>query len=114
MRGRGAEAGRTRPAAAGLRAGDEGLALLQPARRAARDLGDRAPALHPAGAQAVAGGGRSVLRAAREAGLPGAEAMKPLLLEIGTEELPVAALPGLAPALFDGVIEGPIGSASCR
>jgi len=32
--------------------------------------------------------------------------MKPLLLEIGTEELPVAALPGLAQALFDGVIEG--------
>ncbi len=30
--------------------------------------------------------------------------MQPLLIEIGTEELPVAALPGLAAALFDGVI----------
>ena len=32
--------------------------------------------------------------------------MKPLLIEIGTEELPVAALPGLAQALFDGVVDG--------
>ena len=32
--------------------------------------------------------------------------MQPLLLEIGTEELPVGALPGLAQALFDGVIDG--------
>jgi glycyl-tRNA synthetase beta chain len=30
--------------------------------------------------------------------------MKPLLLELGTEELPVKALPALAQALFDGVI----------
>jgi glycyl-tRNA synthetase beta chain len=30
--------------------------------------------------------------------------MKPLLIELGTEELPVKALPGLAQALFDGVI----------
>lgn len=30
--------------------------------------------------------------------------MQPLLIEIGTEELPVAALPGLAQALFDGVL----------
>ena len=30
--------------------------------------------------------------------------MQPLLLELGTEELPVKALPGLAQALFDGVI----------
>jgi len=29
-----------------------------------------------------------------------------LLIEIGTEELPVKALPGLAQALFDGVLEG--------
>ncbi len=33
-------------------------------------------------------------------------AMQPLLVEIGTEELPVGALPGLAQALFDGVIDG--------
>ena len=32
--------------------------------------------------------------------------MKPLLIELGTEELPVKALPGLAQALFDGVIDG--------
>ncbi|KAB7779001.1 glycine--tRNA ligase subunit beta [Xanthomonas sp. LMG 12459] len=30
----------------------------------------------------------------------------PLLIELGTEELPVKALPGLAQALFDGVIAG--------
>ncbi len=30
--------------------------------------------------------------------------MLPLLLELGTEELPVKALPGLAQALFDGVV----------
>ncbi|MEF3082150.1 glycine--tRNA ligase subunit beta [Luteimonas sp. SMYT11W] len=30
--------------------------------------------------------------------------MHPLLIELGTEELPVKALPGLAQALFDGVI----------
>ncbi len=30
--------------------------------------------------------------------------MQPLLLELGTEELPVKALPGLAQAFFDGVI----------
>ncbi|MEJ5209552.1 glycine--tRNA ligase subunit beta [Denitratimonas sp. CY0512] len=32
--------------------------------------------------------------------------MQPLLIELGTEELPVKALPGLAQALFDGVITG--------
>ncbi|MCL1636120.1 glycine--tRNA ligase subunit beta [Luteimonas sp. SX5] len=32
--------------------------------------------------------------------------MKPLLIELGTEELPVKALPGLAQALFDGAIDG--------
>ncbi|WP_144900701.1 glycine--tRNA ligase subunit beta [Luteimonas cucumeris] len=32
--------------------------------------------------------------------------MQPLLIELGTEELPVKALPGLAQALFDGVIDG--------
>ena len=30
--------------------------------------------------------------------------MQPLLVELGTEELPVKALPGLAQAFFDGVI----------
>ena len=35
-----------------------------------------------------------------------ANAMRPLLVELGTEELPVQALPGLAQALFDGVIDG--------
>jgi glycyl-tRNA synthetase beta chain len=32
--------------------------------------------------------------------------MAPLLIEIGTDELPVKALPGLAKALFDGVLAG--------
>ncbi|WP_421567649.1 glycine--tRNA ligase subunit beta [Stenotrophomonas sp. PD6] len=32
--------------------------------------------------------------------------MLPLLIELGTEELPVKALPGLAQAFFDGVIDG--------
>jgi glycyl-tRNA synthetase beta chain len=32
--------------------------------------------------------------------------MMPLLVELGTEELPVKALPGLAQALFDGVLDG--------
>jgi glycyl-tRNA synthetase beta chain len=33
-----------------------------------------------------------------------APALQPLLIELGTEELPVKALPGLAQAFFDGVI----------
>lgn len=33
-------------------------------------------------------------------------APQPLLIELGTEELPVKALPGLAQALFDGVLAG--------
>ncbi|MCX7557487.1 glycine--tRNA ligase subunit beta [Xanthomonadaceae bacterium JHOS43] len=32
--------------------------------------------------------------------------LQPLLIELGTEELPVKALPGLAQSLFDGVIAG--------
>ncbi|HKN79132.1 MAG TPA: glycine--tRNA ligase subunit beta, partial [Lysobacter sp.] len=32
--------------------------------------------------------------------------MEPLLIELGTEELPVKALPGLAQALFDNLIDG--------
>ncbi len=32
--------------------------------------------------------------------------MKPLLVELGTEELPVKALPGLAQAFFDGIVAG--------
>lgn len=35
-----------------------------------------------------------------------AVSMQPLLIELGTEELPVKALPGLAQAFFDGVIDG--------
>ena len=35
-----------------------------------------------------------------------ATTMKPLLVELGTEELPVKALPALARAFFDGVVEG--------
>jgi len=32
--------------------------------------------------------------------------LSPLLIELGTEELPVKALPGLSQAFFDGVVEG--------
>lgn len=32
--------------------------------------------------------------------------LSPLLIELGTEELPVKALPGLSQALFDGIVEG--------
>ncbi len=32
--------------------------------------------------------------------------MQPLLIELGTEELPVKALPGLAQSFFDGVVDG--------
>ena len=32
--------------------------------------------------------------------------MRPLLIELGTEELPVKALPGLAQAFFDGIVDG--------
>jgi len=35
-----------------------------------------------------------------------ATGMQPLLIELGTEELPVADLPGLAQAFFDGVLAG--------
>ncbi|AWV05970.1 glycine--tRNA ligase subunit beta [Marilutibacter maris] len=37
---------------------------------------------------------------------PQAQHKRPLLVELGTEELPVKALPGLARAFFDGVVEG--------
>src|SRR5690606_20664211 len=114
IRSRGAEAGRAGPAAAGLRAGDEGLAQLQPARRPSCDFGHRAPALHPARAQPRPQRGRSLLRTAREAGVPGSQghrqaggrvmSRQTLLIELGTEELPVKALPGLAQALTDGVV----------
>ena len=33
-----------------------------------------------------------------------AGSMQPLLIELGTEELPVKALPGLAQAFFDGML----------
>ena len=32
--------------------------------------------------------------------------LSPLLIELGTEELPVKALPGLSQAFFDGIVEG--------
>src|SRR5690606_7242726 len=109
----GAEAGRARPAAAGLRPGLQGLARLQPAGRAARHRRHRAAALHPARAHALARGGRGLPRAARETRLPrpardggGGMSTAPLLIELGTEELPVKALPGLAQALADGVVAG--------
>ena len=38
-------------------------------------------------------------------------ALQPLLIEIGTDELPVAALPGLAQALFDRFAKA---AAECR
>ena len=53
---------RARPAAAGLRPGAEVLAHLQPARRARRDLGDRARGLHRPRAQPRARGRAGVPR----------------------------------------------------
>lgn len=38
--------------------------------------------------------------------MSGDATLQPLLVELGTEELPVAALPVLARALFDGIIDG--------
>ena len=32
--------------------------------------------------------------------------MQPLLIELGVEELPVKALPGLSQAFFDGIVNG--------
>ena len=57
-------AARREAGAAGLRAGAQGLAHLQSARCAQRDLGDRAAALHPAGAHAGRGVRRGLLRRA--------------------------------------------------
>ena len=58
--------------AAGLRADAQDLAHVQPARRAQGDLGDRASALHPAGAHAGPRRGRGVLRQPRGARVPDA------------------------------------------
>ena len=63
--------------AAGLRAGAQGLAHLQPARCAPRDLRHRAAALHPARARAGARGGAGVLREPRGARLPAAAGTAP-------------------------------------
>ena len=60
-------AARREAAAARLRAGAEGLAHLQSARCAPRDLGDRAAALHPAGAHARARCGAKRTTQSREA-----------------------------------------------
>ena len=66
LRRRGDEARRSRPAAAGVRAGHEGEPHVQPARRAPRDQRDRTPALHPARAHAVARASpRRITRSAR-------------------------------------------------
>src|SRR5436190_8890809 len=116
VRGRGAEARRARPRAARLRAGVQGLARVQPARRAPRDRRDRAPALHPARARPGQGRGGNLLRGERAPGLSraqGAGGMSAtvderaaLLIELGTEELPPKALPELAQAFRDGVVAG--------
>ena len=106
-----------RPAAAGVRAGHEGEPHVQPARRAPRDQRDRTSALHPARAHALARGRRGVLRAAREARLSGTQAAKgsrvsaatskrPLLIELGTEELPPKSLDELARAFAAGIADG--------
>src|SRR5690606_32502582 len=114
LRGGGDAPRRSRPAAAGLRAGHEGEPHVQPARRAPRDQRDRAPALHPARARAVARRRTGLLRAARKARLPGFEreggrmmaTTHSLLIEIGTEELPPKALDELAGAFTRGVCDG--------
>src|SRR5690606_6125410 len=104
----------------GLRAGDEGQPQLQHARCAPRHQRHRAPALHPSRPEDRAGRGRSVLRPAGKTGFPrnetgrwpggrvmaGDTTMQPLLVELGTEELPVKALPALGQAFFDGIVAG--------
>src|SRR6185312_2468912 len=116
VRGHREPADRREPAAAGLRAGDEGQPYVQPARRAPRDQRHRTPALHPARAHAVAQRGRGLRGAAREARLPrpeeahqGAGRMsvaKSLLIELGTEELPPKALDELSAAFLRGICDG--------
>ncbi len=109
-----------------LRAGAQGLAHLQPARRAPRHLGHRATALHPAGAHARQRRGARVSGEPRGARLPAAEAARAgrrerageagdervstgardFLVEIGTEELPPKALQPLAQAFVAGLTAG--------
>ena len=76
---------RAPPPAAGLRPGAEALARVQPARRARRDLRDRARRLHRARPQPRARGRAGSTWSSRKAPMP------TLLLEIGCEELPASA-----------------------
>src|SRR5688572_31558715 len=78
--------------AAGLRNGDEGLAYLQPARCARRDLRHRARGVHRPRARPRARSGTGILRLSRAARLSDEALMQALLLEILTEELPPKSL----------------------
>src|SRR5947209_20342260 len=88
----------------------QSFAHIQPARCTPRDQRDRAPALHPARAHVGACGRGKLRRATREiARSEGGGVIsdtKPLLIEIGTEELPPKALDELAAAFARGVCDG--------
>ena len=102
---RGEAPARGEAGAAGLRDDPQGRAHVQPARRARRDLGDRARRLHRPHPHAVAARRAGLRRLARGARLPDAarrtlartracmERQRPtLLVELLTEELPPKAL----------------------
>ena len=129
FRMRGKAAARREAAAAGLRDDPEGGAHVQPARRARRDLGDRARRVHRPHPHAVAPGGAGLRRVARGARVPDArgtpsarcnarrrgprmtahstqpsqqaDAAATLVVELVTEELPPKALKALGEAFAD-------------
>src|SRR5207249_2378784 len=89
----------------GLRNGAQGLAHVQPARCARRDLGHRACRLHRPRARAVALRCPGVLRVQGKARLPdagqGSVMAATLLVELLAEELPPKSLKALATAFKD-------------
>ena len=105
-------------AAARLRDDPQGRAHVQPARRARRDLGDRARRVHRPHPRRCRGWSRrrTSTRARRSASrccadaAPGARAHErrtaTLLVELLTEELPPKALQRLGEAFADGIVAG--------
>jgi glycyl-tRNA synthetase alpha subunit len=105
----------SRARAAGVRAGAEGGAHVQPARRARGDLGHRAAGLHRPHPQARPGGRAKLLRVARAPRLSDARqgrrqggrmSTEPLVVELLCEELPPRALARLGAAFAEGIRAG--------